>query len=259
MTSLRVRWAWTFLDVPWPNAAPALAWWAERSGTAPGPVRGDDDEFATLHPTTGPAWLKFQAVQRPAGPATHHLDLDVDDPATAAELAVGLGARQVREDDGYVVMVSPGGFTFCLTTWDGVARGSIRDHAGASLADQLCLDVPPAVFDRELEFWSTLGDWDIRSSATHAEFHWATPDLPMRLLFQRLDDAPTGATVTGHIDLACADRMQEVGRHVEAGATIVHQRPERPAWTVLSDPWGTVYCCTDRLPSTGTPPTTLEG
>ena len=57
------------------------------------PSRGENGEFATLMPPDGDDFLRVQRLAD--GPSRIHLDLHVDDPSTAAERAVGLGAKVV--------------------------------------------------------------------------------------------------------------------------------------------------------------------
>ena len=116
-----IRWAWVFLDTPRRDAPRSWAFWSAVTGWPLSATRGDSDEFATLLPARGDAWLKVQAVDD--GPGGIHLDLDVDDVAAAANEAERLGARRIGAiGEAVVVLRSPGGLTFCLTTWHGRRR-----------------------------------------------------------------------------------------------------------------------------------------
>jgi predicted enzyme related to lactoylglutathione lyase len=237
-----VRWAWLFLDTPRADAERSWAFWSAVTGWPVSPTRGEHDEFATLLPSRGDAWVKLQAVAEGAGGI--HLDLDVDDVHAAATEAERLGASRIGAiGDTVVVLRSPGGFVLCLTTWHGDAV-QVRDGA-ADLVDQVCLDCPQDVHDAEVAFWTALTGW-----------RWADVDepelsvlrrpagIPFRLLFQGLDE-PTGP-VRAHADLACADRAATLARHLAAGARVVTVREQ---WTVMADPVGRVYCLTDRSPT----------
>lgn len=68
--------------------------------------------------------------------------------------------------------------------------------------------------------------------------------MPLRLLFQRLDEAQ--GTVRGHVDLACVERGATARQHVRLGAEVL---AERDFWTVLREPAGRSYCLTDRSPT----------
>ncbi len=237
-----IRWAWLFLDTPRRDAARSWAFWSAVTGCSLSATRGDSDEFATLLPERGDAWLKVQAVDD--GPCGIHLDLDVDDVAAAASEAERLGASRIGAiGEAVVNLRSPGGMTFCVTPWHGDAD-QVRDGA-AELVDQVCLDCPDDVHDSEVAFWTALTGWT-----------WADVDepelsvlrrparIPFRLLFQRLGE-PTGP-VRAHADLACTDRASSTERHLAAGARV---REVRSGWTVLADPVGRVHCLTDRSPT----------
>ena len=237
-----IRWAWLFLDTPRAEVERSWTFWAEVTGWSLSPTRGEQDEYATLLPPRGDSWLKLQAVDE--GPGGIHLDLDTDDVASAAERAEGLGATRTGSiGDSVVVLRSPGGFPFCLTTWHGDCE-PVRDGA-VELVDQVCLDCPQDVHEAEVAFWAALTGW-VWSDVDEAELSvlQRPAGMPFRLLFQRLGD-PTGA-VRAHADIACADREASLVRHLAAGARVVHVRQ---GWTVMSDPAGRVYCLTDRSPT----------
>lgn len=244
-------WTTAFLDLAPDRFADAVAFWSAVTGHAPSPPRGRHDEFATLEPPAGDAHLRVQRLG--AGPSRVHLDLHVDDPQSAADRAGELGATvTLRHDLGYVVMASPGGFTFCFVrhpasrtappaTWPGGHRSAV---------DQVCLDVPGPRYDAECAFWQQLTGWELRDSPTHAEFRRLVRPAgqPLHLLLQRLGDA--GGSVRGHLDLATSDRGAETARHLGLGAVL---REVRDDWTVLADPAGSAYCLTDRAPETRVP------
>jgi Glyoxalase-like domain len=239
-TGSPVRRAWVFLDTPRSDADPSWRFWAHVTGSRLAPARGDEGEFSTLLPERGEPWVKLQAVADGGG---IHLDLDVVDVHEVADVAVGLGAERVGAiGDSVVLLRSPGGFPFCLTTWRG-QRGQAREGL-SSILDQACLDVPRSRWEVETGFWSALTGWELRESDEPGfAFLARPPDIPLRVLFQLLGDAD--GPVRGHVDLACSDRAVDVARHVAAGAAVVQ---ERSSWTVMRDPVGRVYCLTDRSP-----------
>jgi len=236
-----VRWLWCFLDRPAPAEA-AWRFWCEVTRSRLSARRGERAEFATLLPQAGDPWIKLQET---AGTCRTHLDLDVDDIPTAIAQAEALGAQVIhRTTQGYAVLASPGGFTFCLTTWDGSAS---RPRLGPTLLDQVCLDIPPRAYAAEVAFWQSLLTAQVLPGRIPG-FALLAParELPLRILLQRLDaDAPA---VNAHADLACANRSQAVAEHEALGATVV---AEFPHWSVLADPAGARYCLTDRDPLTG--------
>lgn len=250
------RWVTIFLDFPAATFEPGVAFWREVTGCGLSPFRGADREFATLLPTTGEAYLRVQRVQAGGG---CHLDLHVDTALEslddAAARAVRLGAVVRHAEDGLVVADSPGGFTFCLVHWEGeatVPSPVYLGEAGASRADQLCLDIPPADFDRECAFWAALTGWEVRAGSRPEFTALVRPEgIPVRLLLQRRDRAAPDDRVTGHADFACADRHRLAALHKATGARIL---AEFPFWTLLADPAGRHYCLTERDPRTGTRP-----
>ncbi|KGN38205.1 hypothetical protein N803_10635 [Knoellia subterranea KCTC 19937] len=241
---MEVRWMWAFLDTVEAVSPVSEVFWADATRAKPSSRRGERGEFATLLPDRGDPWVKVQRVLDGGGV---HLDLDVDDVATAADEAAQLGATEVHRysDGNVVVMRSPGGFTFCLTSWTNAGSPStqVRDDQ-PDLLDQVCLDVPSDLYAGELAFWERLTGWPRRAGSLPEFTSLTRPDgIPVRLLFQRLGEA-TG-TVRAHIDFACHDRAASRVAHEAAGATTVE---EHDFWTVMRDPVGRTYCLTHRLP-----------
>ncbi|MGL5910041.1 MAG: VOC family protein, partial [Phycicoccus sp.] len=179
-----VRWAWVFLDTPASDADRSWRFWSEVTGWTLSPTRGEHDEFATLLPPRGDAWVKLQAVAEGAGGI--HLDLDVDDVRVAAARAEALGAvRTGAIGETVVVLRSPGGLTFCLTTWAGDSH-QVRDGA-VELLDQVCLDIPQVHHDSEVAFWRGLTGWRAGTGRLPGFSFLERPRrIPFRLLLQRL-------------------------------------------------------------------------
>ena len=144
-------------------------------------------------------------------------------------------------------MASPGGFPFCLVAHRASTPAPATEWPGGhrSLVDQVCIDVPGELYDREEAFWQELTGSGLEPSPRHPEFRWLTPEEGhgARLLLQRLDD-PRGE-VRAHLDLSTTDRAAEAARHVALGATRV---ADFDIWTLLTDPAGLAYCVTDRVP-----------
>ncbi|HEX6151055.1 VOC family protein [Nocardioides sp.] len=236
-------WVTAFVDLAPEAHVAGLAFWRDVTGWEVSPARGDDLEFVSLLPLAAGDHLRVQRLT--TGPSRIHLDLHVDDPRTAADRAVALGAREVA-DPGHVVMRSPGGFTFCFvahpapqpapaSTWPGGHR---------SLVDQVCLDIPSSGFDREVDFWLAVTGRDLVDSIRPEFGRLRRPaDQGLELLVQRLGE-PTGE-VRGHLDIGCSERAAETDRHLALGARLVQTYD---AWTVLTDPDGSEYCITDREP-----------
>lgn len=243
-------WITAFLDFAPDRYDEGVAFWSAATGHDVGPRRGEAGEFATLVPGDGDAYLRVQRLGE--GPDRIHLDLHVTDVRAAADEAVALGAAEIA-DHGYVVLRSPGGFTFCFVDHPAATRPRPTTWPGAhsSLVDQVCLDIPATSYDRESLFWSELTGWEERGSTVSTDFHSLVRPAghPIRLLLQRLHD-PTG-DVGAHLDWATTGRAAEIERHVALGARV---RDAQSHWTVLEDPTGRVYCLTDRDPETGVLP-----
>lgn len=240
-------WVSAFLDLPASSFAPGVAFWRGVTGFSLSPSRGAHQEFATLVPPEGDDYLRVQRVQD--GPGGIHLDLHVPDPRAAADRAVSLGASEVA-DRGYVVLRSPGGFTFCMVSAPASRRPPPASWPDGhrSLVDQVCLDIPSDGYAEECGFWAALTGWELTASPVSPSFSRLTrpPGIPLRFLIQRLEES--SGTARAHLDLAAEDRVSEVQRHAVLGATVL---AEFSRWTVLRDPVGAAYCITDRDPETG--------
>jgi len=242
-----IFWTSAFLDFTPASFEAGVRFWAEVAGYRVSPLRGEHDEFATLVPAAGDDYLRVQRLGE--GPSRIHLDLHVPDPLAAARTAVELGALvRFESRDGYVVLASPAGFTFCFVTHRASARPApARWGSHTSLIDQVCLDVRAQDADREIPFWAELTGW-ARTSSSVPDLHPLVrpPGLPLRLMVQAVGD--DRRPPTAHLDLASTDRAAETERHQVLGAA-VQQVTER--FTVLLDRAGSVYCITDRDPVTG--------
>jgi hypothetical protein len=245
-------WTSAFLDLPADAHAAGLGFWRDVTGWSVSPVRGGAGEFVTLQPAEGDDHLRVQRVAE--GRPRLHLDLHVAEPRAAADRAVSLGAREVadlstssRHRLGHVVLRSPGGLPFCLVGHPASTPAPAASWPGGhrSAVDQVCLDVPAELHDRELTFWHALTGRELAGSPGHPEFHRLRRPAhePLHLLVQRLDD-PLGE-VRAHLDLASSDVAAETARHESLGArtVVVHEE-----WTVLTDPTGAAYCITGREP-----------
>jgi len=239
-----------FLDFPAATFEQGSAFWQAVTGSAISAPRGSRGEFATLQPASGDAFLRVQRLTD--GPAGCHLDLHADDVPAAAARAERLGAAVIGQPDGYVVLRSPGGLSFCVVGHHGESERPppARQAGHSSLVDQLSIDIPPESYGRELQFWSQLTGWP-QTSGSRPEFNFLSrPDgMPLRLLLQRLDEPHSDrAGCTAHLDLACDDVPAEQARHESLGARVVRVTA---FWTTLHDRAGLLYCITRRNPATG--------
>ncbi len=241
-----VRWLTAFLDTTDERSDASEEFWAGVTGYRVSERRGRDQEFATLLPETGDAHLALQQV-RQSTPGGLHLDLHADDVRELAAHAEQLGASASYQDAGYVVCGSPGGMTFCLVDHPAARRTAPTPWSGgASLVDQVCLDISPSVWESECRFWSELTGWALDDRDPTDEFVRLRRDeqMTLQVLLQRLDDE--ASVVVGHLDVACDDLETEVRRHEALGAAVVGRYEW---WVTMRDPSGRAYCITARPPS----------
>ncbi len=242
-----------FWDLPAPTFRASTEFWLNTTRSTLSPYRGPDGEFATLFPPNGDPYLRVQRVE--SGDGGNHLDLHVDSVAAEADRAASLGATRIAAEEELAVMRSPGGFPFCVVDFHGESRrtGPVFSPAGQhSLVDQLCIDIPPHLYDREVEFWSALTDRK-RVPSIRAEFERLerSPGEALELLLQRLESAGSHEATRAHVDLACTDVDAEAERHAGLGAVVGERFGH---WRVMNDPSGLPYCITTRDPDTGRMP-----
>lgn len=234
-------WIQIFLDTPAEIFEDAVEFWSAVTGWRPSDRRGQDGQFLTLLPSAGPAYVRMQAVEQPAG---LHLDLDSADRPAAIEHARSLGATTAWCYHDVEVMRSPGGFVFCQTLLhDSPGLDLVRD--GSTILDQACLDIPPDAWEAEVAFWRDITGRELQTGSLPGFVRLVEDGRP-RILLQRLDSG-TGP-VRAHPDLATATRTDDVRRHLELGASL---QAEHDFWSVMRAPGGQVYCLTDRDPATG--------
>ncbi len=279
-----IRWLSAFIDRPADRFEESAAFWCAATASRLSSRRGERGQFATLLPPDGDAYLRVQ--QLGAQPRTH-LDLHVVDVAAFADFAETLGAqRQVaggaNPTDELVVMRSPGGLPWCVVGWHGeqvrpamvplpaefsrspgseaastqgssptrpdssqLNRAASQD---ATRVDQVCLDIPAAVWRRETAFWTELMGWPLQVGS-RPEFAVLCPPegLPLRLLLQRLND-PVSLECSAHLDLACSDPELARQWHESLGAEVDGREA---SWVRMRDPSRASYCLTSRNPATG--------
>jgi Glyoxalase-like domain len=243
-----IPWLTVFLDFPPSSHHEEVTFWQAVTGYRLSPARGADGQFATLLPPSGDAYLRVQRVRAGGG---CHLDLHLD-PAEPVRDVIdrmgALGGSVLHLETGLVIADSPGGFTFCLVDWHGeraVPPPLAGGAGGATRADTLCLDVPPAEFERECAFWAAFTGQQTRPAPVPGfAFLTRPPEWPVRLLLQRRDSAAPGERTRGHLDFGCTDPDAQA-RHLSLGARLV---AKQQYWTVLADPAGHEYCLIGREP-----------
>jgi len=244
-----IAWLTAFLDFPETAVTTGGSFWEAITNSTLSAPRGVANEFATLIPERGDAYLRVQRVNQ--GMATCHLDLHVDNLEIAASDAQKLGAALIHQSPGLFIFNSPGGLTFCVVEHQGERERptpSIWPGGHRSIVDQVCIDIPLNAFLEECEFWSKLTRWE-RRAGSRPEFEYLVrpASIPLRLLLQRLDSEST-ERCRAHLDLACDDVSNEQKRHEDLGASIIRVEEN---WTTLEDPAGLAYCITRRNPDTG--------
>jgi hypothetical protein len=246
---MTVVWTTAFLDAPTPTHTADVAFWAAATNATVSARRGDVAQFATLVPADGDAFLR---VQRLGDQPRIHVDLHVDDLDAQVGLALRLGAAVLARED-HVVLASPGGFVFCLVRDAGerVRPAAVTGPlGGASLVDQVCLDVPAASIDVERAFWPALTGWAAhRGSRREFTVLDRPAGMPLRIMLQELGDDDPRRDVTAHLDVACGRSLDAVrDDHLALGAQVVGPGH---GWAVMRDTVGRVYCLTPRDPLTG--------
>lgn len=251
LVGVHIRWLTAFLDFPAAQFGPEVTFWRAIAGSTVSPPSGAHREFASLEPFNGDPHLRVQRIDD--GPGGLHLDLSVDDLRAAAAEAIALGANTVRDAaDGHLTCESPAGLAFCIVEWHGEAERSrpIRWPGDTiSIIDQICIDVPAALFDREVVFWAQMfgQPTEVTSRPELTALH-RDPRLAIGIVLQRYGTENTATRATAHLDLAATAVDEEVGRHEGWGAQVLERMPN---WTVMADPVGRRYCITNRNPRTG--------
>jgi hypothetical protein len=234
------RWLTVFIDFPAVEFAAGVQFWLAATGYSLSASRGDHDEFATLVPPAGDAYLKVQRLGD--GLTRLHLDVHVDDPQAFASQAVELGAEIVDGDQpSHVVLRSPAGSIFCAVhALDAaVPPSAVWSGSQHSRVNQICLDVPQDGYQAELVFWQALlgGRWKVRHGEPLATRMAENGALEFRLQPSMLAREPSG-----HLHLATDDRAAEVNRLVALGAV---KRADRGSWTLLEAVGGMAICVVD--------------
>jgi hypothetical protein len=218
-------WLTAFLDFAPDEFDEAVAFWQGVTGYALSAYRGEREEFASLLPPSGDAYLRVQQIE--SGSSGVHLDVH----APGQEF-------EVRR--------SPGGLPYCLVPGTEAARPQpvAWPDGNRSMVDQVCIDIPPELYEDECAFWAKTTGWELLTRGSGEFRRLRKPDgQPLNILLQRLDSSD--GPVRAHLDLAADDRQAEIRRHEQLGATVerVHE-----GWTVMRPPAGPLYCITRRVP-----------
>ncbi len=166
-----------------------------------------------------------------------------EDRSQLVSLVPSVGRPRVRLQ----AVCDEGGVHLDVDSTDRPGGAAARPVGADAVLDQVCLDIPAPLFEREVASWQALTGRTLERGRL-PEFAFLGPgdDDVVRILLQRLDE--TAGVVRAHVDLAVADRAAETVRQVGLGGEVVR---EHTHWTVLRAPGGHEYCLTDRDPTTG--------
>lgn len=241
-----MQWMHLVLDTPPAMWVPGVQFWATVTGTRSSVDEPGTSDANELVPVDGTGWLAMRRVL--TGPSGVHLVLEVDAPDEVVSQAVRRGATREAGADGDGGLRSPGGLPFRVVQKSGPRTPWIARGGPGDIADQVCIDVPPGKWSREVPFWRDITG-RVLETGLRPEFAFLgdpDPGGPPRVLLQRLN-SPAG-NVAAHLDLVTADRARSVAQHERLGAQV---RAVYAAWTVMTAPSGHSYCLTDRDPTTG--------
>jgi predicted enzyme related to lactoylglutathione lyase len=239
-----MSWVHAVIDVPTDQHAAARDFWSRAFGWPAGDAWQGYPELRSFEPPQGSSYLHLQEID---GAPRVHVDLETDDPRSAAGRATDLGATVVRETAHWRTLQSPGGLPFCLVhrseheapdpvSWPGGHRSRMV---------QVCIDSPRSAHDAEVAFWRAFlpGRWVESDSPEFAGKWHDDAGSPIQLLMQRLDE-PSGA-VRAHLDLGTDDVAADARRLLDLGAEDIG--PGR-GWHALRDPAGLAFCTTLNSP-----------
>ncbi|WP_306215387.1 VOC family protein [Actinoplanes sp. RD1] len=187
------------------------------SGTIFAPSK--DTERFWLHVTRSAEPI-LRVLPPYADPSPARLDLHVRDAAAGTRRMLELGATVTGEAGGVVLLRSPAGVSFGLTSWHGDPARPVE--AGVY---RMCLDLPADRYDEDGRFWST---------ALRRE-----KPVPLGVSLLRVNRPEAGM----HLRQCHPDRAAEVRRHVALGATVIGVDDDA---TTLHDPSGQEYRVADR-------------
>ena len=199
---------------------------AERFGLrAP---NGQEIEFQRAPDHVAPQWPGQELPQQ------FHLDLQVADPKSQAERAIGLGATHLRDGDTWITMADPAGHPFDLCQKDGV--GSVMDLFAVTI------DAPDA--SALARFYGDLTGMDVAYDGPEGAMLAADGRYVM---FQQIgaDYRPPrwpdpAHPQQAHLDLAVRDMDAAEAEAIKLGASRLDAGGEH--FRVFTDPAGHPFC-----------------
>lgn len=264
-----IPWLTAYLDVPADRSPDAERFWLAVTRAHLSSRRGGNQEFVTLLPDEGDAYLRMQRIDEGSGGV--HLDLYSPDPEGLAEHAVSLGAIVTHTEPGFLVLTSPGGLPWCAvehhgeTTVPAPVRPAGKDTtAPPARVDRVVLFYPPDILDAEAAFWAAVTGWVMtpgdetpgdapgaRPSTAPVGRELSPPPGFPRPLTLLLESRPGPPTVV--IEMATGSRAgveQTAAAHERLGAARVASAPSTDADVApeMRAPGGTPYQLTPRDP-----------
>lgn len=243
-----IRWLSAFFDFPAVHFGAEVTFWRAIAGSTVSPPRGARKEFASLEPFNGDPHLRVQRIDSGSGGV--HLDFHVTDVDAAGAEAEVAGGEVLSAAEDLIVIRSPGGLRFCLTSWLGENTRSrpIRwPGASISLIDEVTLGVERTQFADEVDFFTTITGWAPTDRPVASDpvdsVRLTRPDpLPLAVLLSPSDGA------CAEVGIAATSVPEEVARHRDWGATVLAEEAGR---VLMADPVGYRYRITARNPRTG--------
>ena len=188
---------------------------------------GQEIEFQRAPDHVAPQWPGQEHPQQ------FHLDLQTDDPAAAAERAVGLGATRLADGPTWITLADPAGHPFDLCQEDGV--GPVLGLFAVTI------DAPDA--SALARFYADLTGMEVSYDGPEGALLSADG---RNVMFQQVSDYnpprwPDPAhPQQAHLDLLVDDLDTGEARALELGASRLDAGGER--FRVFTDPAGHPFC-----------------
>jgi catechol 2,3-dioxygenase-like lactoylglutathione lyase family enzyme len=103
------------IDVPEPDFAASVAFWAEALGRDPNRDAAEARPYLSLMPNDRGIRFTFQRID---GPARFHLDIETDDVDAEVRRLEAAGADVVGRSEDWVVLSDPAGLLLCVIPVD---------------------------------------------------------------------------------------------------------------------------------------------
>ena len=252
-----VRWVSAHLVTPSEQTLERVSFWS-RITDYPLQEPTPTYESRALLPTSGGAYL-FAAEQDALEPDVR-LGIHFRNAKGMRSEGLRHGGQLLEESADACVFMSPGGLIWTAYVWQGqrqvptaatISPAFFEGYEVRTRVDQVAMDVPGPVFDREVEYWANLLGWRVIDAARPEYVALVDRSMPMRLMIHRDVYRDASQSVSIHLDVAgggAADVDRLVAWHRQMGARLTSRQPW---WVTMLDPTGGSYCLTRRDPRTG--------